>query len=155
MIVTCPCCLRREERTARGTTVIQAGARRPADPAREAWSVVSRSLAGELGPVVGPCPTCGQPLVGEAGADPGAVEIALGEITLAVGADGTLRGPAGVLTVAEADALVEAAAPHHTKPRLLELFQVSLLSFLVVPLVMWTLAIMVVVAFLARANLAF
>jgi hypothetical protein len=81
--------------------------------------------------------------------------IVLGESELTLGADHTLRGPAGVLTPAEAEALVQAGAPRPARAPLLGLFQATLLSFMIVPFLVWALAIVVVVAFLSRADTAF
>ena len=81
--------------------------------------------------------------------------IALGHGDLTLGADHTLRGPAGVLTLAEAEALVEAGAPRPARRPLLGLFQATLLSVMIVPFLVWALAIVVVVAFLSRADTAF
>ena len=81
--------------------------------------------------------------------------IALGEGELTLGADHTLRGPAGVLTPAEAEALVEAGAPRSARAPLLGVFQAAVLSIMIVPFLVWALAIVVVVAFLSRADTAF
>ncbi len=68
--VSCPTCHRQEVWTDGVRAVIlPGGARRPAEH-RElaAYRVVARSRAGDLGPIVGPCPACGGPLTASAGA---------------------------------------------------------------------------------------
>jgi len=127
VIVRCLCC-HRIERRANGIVAVEqeGGARRPIDPAREARDVVRRSLAGELGSIMGACPACGQPLV----ADERTAERQ--PYTLpAEEPPGARRGP------------------------LLGVFQGALLAAMIVPFLVWVLAIVVVVAFLSRADTLF
>lgn len=70
MNVRCPTCHRRETWSGPDDTVQQpGGSRRPSEhPEIVAWKILKRSRAGELGPMVGPCPVCGLPMVGDPGA---------------------------------------------------------------------------------------
>ncbi len=157
MIVRCLSC-HRIERHEKGIVTVEqpGGARRPLDPAREAWDIVRRSVTGALGPLAGTCSACGQPLVAdEITAARRRYAIALGGATLVVSEDGTFTGPAGILTLDEADALVDAGAPSARREPLLRLFQGALLAVMIVPFVVWVLAIVVVVAFLSRADTLF
>jgi hypothetical protein len=157
VIVRCLSCHRVERRVAGAVVVEQpGGARRPADPARAAWDVVRRSLCAELGPIAGVCGACGQPLVAdEITAKRRAYTIALGDAVLTAVEDGSLVGPAGALTVEEADALVDAGVPRARRQPFVGMFQGALLAVMIVPFVVWVLAIVVVVAFLSRADTLF
>ena len=67
--VRCICC-HRVERWNDGTVTVwtEGGTRRPAGaPVVAAWNTLKRSLQHEIGPVVGKCDACGQPLIGESG----------------------------------------------------------------------------------------
>ena len=63
--VVCPCCHRSERWTASEHIVeLEGGQRQPSrHPHLQAWHTLKRSLAGEIGRVVGACTACGQPLV--------------------------------------------------------------------------------------------
>ena len=157
MIVRCLSCHRIERHTNGVVTVEQrGGARRPAESAREAWDVVRRSVVGALGPIAGACPACGQPLVADDITAPRhRYAIAIGDATLVMNEDATLTGPAGILTVDEGDALLDAGAPRVRPAPLLGVFQGALLAAMIVPFVVWVLAIVFVVVFLSRADTLF
>lgn len=67
MIVHCSCCHRSERWSGSEPVVLlEGGQRKPSqNPHLAAWSTLRRSLSGELGPVVGSCEACGQPLISE------------------------------------------------------------------------------------------
>ncbi len=133
------------------TVLAEGGARRPAvHPELAAWRVVRASLHGQDGVVVGPCPACGQPLVADGPAEraPWTVRVPTGDVV--IGADGQIAG----LSLAQADERVVAAYPTgfvlaDVKPGV-ALFQGSLLTLMLFPLLVWVAAAFIVVLFLAN-----
>ena len=82
--IHCLSCLRAEDWSGeQRTVVVEGGRRKPAEhPQLAAWNTVKASLRGEIGPVVGPCPACDQPLVadGDLPAHPWTVELPDGPV---------------------------------------------------------------------------
>lgn len=81
--------------------ILEGGGRRPGEPARFAWEVLRAS------PSAGRCPACGMPMLGDGPVVPYRIELPEG--FLVVGEH--LEGPAGPLTVVEAERLVDDQLP--------------------------------------------
>jgi hypothetical protein len=138
--VHCPCCLRQERWLPEGPQVEQEGGqRKPADgPELAAWRTIQRARNGELGPVVGRCSGCGQPLVAR---DPACPEHAAwtfhtpaGEYTV----NGEIEGPEGVTTAkALGDYLLETYQESEELTPAQTLFTMTVLSFMTVPILLW------------------
>lgn len=120
----------------------EGGARRPSvHPELAAWRVATSAH------VVGACPACGQPLVSDGQGEriPWTVRLPDGE-AVTVQADGTVAD--------RADERVRAAYPTglqlaDLRPGL-ALFQGSLLTLMLGPVVLWVLAVIAVVVFLTH-----
>lgn len=130
----------------------EGGSRRPTvHPELAAWRIVAASLDGAEGVVVGACPACGQPLVGAAGAEraPWTIHLPKGD-PITVAADGTLAAT----TREQADLTIRAAYPtgfvlSDLAPGL-ALFQGSLLTLMLAPVLLWVLAVLSVFVFLTH-----
>lgn len=120
----------------------EGGQRQPPEPRFVAeWEAVKAALADEQG-FAGPCAACGMPMVGAPGGS-WTIQLPSGSLTIA---DGQFTGPQGVVDLATAEAMVEAARP---SPSLaLRVFQTGLFAWLVVPLILWVCAFMCFSAFL-------
>jgi hypothetical protein len=157
--VRCSVCHRQERWTDDDqveAVVSEGGARRPSlAPERAAFETWVASLRGELGPIVGSCSACGQPLVADGSheaAGPLRVELP-SEGWLEIGSEG-VRGPEGPVPLDEALAEVRRAWPSgfvlsELRPGL-AMFQGGLLTFMLAPFVLWLIGIGVVVLFLSN-----
>ena len=106
--VDCGSCHRRERwASGRVDVILPGGQRRPTvHPTWNAWRILKRVRHGDLGPVVGACSACGQPLVasGPALALPEwMLETPLGNV--AVGAE--LEDPNGTMSEEDVDRFLE------------------------------------------------
>ena len=111
--VHCSVCHRLEEWTEEGRRVLtEGGGRRPAgDPRGAAWDTIERAWA-QGRTIVGPCPACGQPLMGPAHIPAAGWVLDFPGGALTVGDDQSVTGPQGPLSVEEARAYVlEQTAP--------------------------------------------
>lgn len=124
------------------------GQRRPDPPAeRVAWRVLLRSRRGEIGPVVGACEGCGQPMVADdRSATHGLWRIRIpdGDVVVAE----QIRGPSGeVWSDDEAHQRIEAALHEPIRP-IERLFEGALLTTMAVPILLWMSAVVMVFWFL-------
>lgn len=129
--------------------VAPGGSRRVEAPERAAVATLVESAAGRVGPVVGPCPRCGQPMVGDAGA--AAVPSAVGDVVL--GADGVLRVAGEVASGDEAIRWAAARYPAEVEAgggRLLRIVQVMMVLAMVTPLLVWVFSVTFVSLFLYK-----
>lgn len=131
--------MRLETHTDGATTVVAPGGhRRPAEPEGIAsWRIVRAAIEG--GPaVIGPCPACGLPMIGDPG--PSATwTIALpdGVITIA---DGLITGPSGPLSLDEAEQAIESAL-EDTKSLGKTAYQTAMFSWIIVWFMVWLMAL--------------
>ena len=146
MRVHCPTCLRVERwEDAVQTVVAEGGRRRPSvHPELAAWRTVLASRRGEIGPIVGRCQGCEQPLVGDAGASI-PWRIVLPEGALHIG--DALEGPNGPLPEDLASAQVEAAYAERTSPGRAAV-QGALVASMLAPFLLWLLALWTTLWFL-------
>lgn len=134
------------------------GSRRPAIPHElAAWRVWARSLRGELGPVVGRCPHCDQPLISEQPDGPSPVSwvlpTPLGEVqieTEQIQLDGEVQDLASI------DERLEAAMAPRFSPRSLfdirNLFGGVFLLILGVLASLWVMAALFLVRFIIAVG---
>jgi hypothetical protein len=130
--VRCPSC-HREERVRDGAreVVIEGGQRRPdGSPQQAALETLLASVRGELPPVVGACPACGQPMVGDEPRAAYAIPVEGGAVTLA---DGELVGPSGPIGPEAARDLVRRAWPEPDVPLAERAFAWLVLGLMPVP----------------------
>jgi hypothetical protein len=127
---------------------VPGGQRRPVEhPQLAAWRVVARSLAGELGPIVGECAGCGLPLTAEPGSDlPGwswQFDLPEGPVTVL---DGRFVPPT--------DDLGGRLERLHRRGWNIRpatwLFQGSLMTLMLAPLALWVFAVVYVSFFLVN-----
>ena len=147
--VHCPSCHRRE-RWDNGQREVESpgGARVPAGhPELAAWRTLRAALQGESAPVVGRCPACDQPMIGEATAVPWTIHTPEGDLVV----DGVLTGPKGKMTVDEANFWVEEQLRERieVKPGLW-LFQASVMSTMLVPIGLWVFALVCFLTFIVN-----
>lgn len=147
MRVHCPSCMRREVWEGSERTVeLEGGSRRPGvHPELAAWETLRGARASGV-QVVAAC-VCGQPLLGDGpGASiPWTVRAPGGDVVV----DGGFTGPSGPLTEAEADAWVRAELREPVEVGAAVFRGVVLLPMLV-PLLLWVVAVTAVVTFLAN-----
>ena len=145
--VTCATCLREERWGPEGSEVLTTGGRRkPTEPsAIAAWRLLRAHIEGRGGPIVGACPGCGQPLVGEMGMTPAVWTVEVPGGPYQIGA--TVQGPEGAVDVVAAEAAILAA---HKPPAQVgkTLFSGMLLTSMLFPLLLWALAFTTFFSFL-------
>ena len=155
---SCRCCYR-SERVAGGErrVLIEGGARRADDPAREAFAVLAAAARGEW-TVAGACPACGQPMVVPPGALPPVrfeIETRAGKLLLDEGCGLYLPGHSERATPERAERWLEGVLPPRIRPEdgRMTPFQGALLLLMMTPLLVWMGAILFVVVFLYRLEL--
>lgn len=131
--------------------VIEGGDRRPAvAPPLAAWRTLRRSRAGEIGPVVGRCPACGQPMIASDTSIPSldTWDLETPGGTVRVGA--AIVGPDGPMTDDDAEAFMNRQYPTRwlTDPPSRVAMQLLILPLLVVPMIVWIAAIVFLFGFL-------
>ena len=146
MQVTCSTCLRCEERTTEGVTVLdEGGQRRPATPVElSAWQVL-REIAARGQVCAGPCEACGMPLHTEQGsAEPWTFELPNGALVIH-GPEITLGDSA--VSADRAESMIREA---FERPASLaqRLFEGAMVTWLVVPFLIWICAMFCFGAFL-------
>ena len=139
IVVECPCCHRSEHWSGSNHQVdMEGGHRQPAGhPHIAAWNTLRRSLAGEIGRVVGACVACGQPLVttsNQANLYTWTFPMADGEYAVA----GGIEGPDGPVSPEAFQQRImdefyeeEEFEPAHT------LFSMTVLLFMTAPVLLW------------------
>jgi hypothetical protein len=113
--------------------VVAAGGQRrpPGAPQRAAWETLAASLRGELPPVVGVCPACGQPMVGEGPRGSYTIPVEGGAVELR--ADGTVHGPGGPVEPEAAGELVRRSWPDPRPPLAERAFGALVLALMLIP----------------------
>jgi hypothetical protein len=102
VIVRCRCCFRSERWVGPDHEVLAEGGARRLEGAHPTWDVLRRVRDGTLGPVMGPCPSCGRPLVLAEGIavnplDVWPLETLPGRIEVPLRGDRAIPTPAGPL----------------------------------------------------------
>jgi hypothetical protein len=149
VIARCRACFRVEDRSVDPPIeVAPGGSRRVEAPERAAVATLVESASGRVGPVVGPCPRCGQPMVGDAGAV--AVPSAVGDVAL--GADGVLRVAGEAASGEEAIRWAAVRYPGEVESggRVLRAVQVVMVLTMVAPILVWVFSVAFVSLFLYR-----
>lgn len=150
----CPSC-HREERVRDGVreVVTEGGRRRPSgSPQAAALETLLASMRGALPPVVGACPACGQPLVGEEPRAAYTIPVDGGAVTL--GGDGELTGPSGPLGAEAARDLVRRAWPEEATPLAERAFAGIVLLLMLVPAAIGAFMVWFVFLYLSRLGAA-
>lgn len=155
MNVRCRGCFRVEEWVGDEVTVVSpGGGRRILAPERAAFATLVASHRKELGPVVGGCSACGQPLVADASEArrPSSWTIAAKDGALTVDEAGEWRVGAERLPEGAARAWVERrfpAAEREDRGRL-SAVQALMLFLMVTPVLVWMFSVVFVSMFLYR-----
>jgi hypothetical protein len=140
--VECSCC-HRQERWNDGDlqVLLEGGQRLPAvHPHLAAWRTLHRSMEGTLGPVLGTCSLCSQPLVAPIGTAqtsiPWTIDTSKGSFLITQ----EIEGPEGAVSKSDFDSYLNEEykeiiefQPGQT------LFTMTLLSFMTVPIILWVL----------------
>jgi len=162
--VHCPSCHHRArwdlggEAPAALQELIEGGSRQPPVPSALAtWRIWMRSLRGEIGPVVGGCPRCGQPVVADDRAAPASppwtLPTPIGQVV--IGADGATLD--GVSTPVDTiDAKLEAALGPRLRPSdilaIRNLFGLAFLTILGTVALLWVFAAMFLIRFVIAVG---
>lgn len=145
--VRCRCC-HREERWGPAVEILQAGgARRPVEPALDAWRTLRAAREGKTGPVVASCSGCGQPMIASDARVPAlaswTIHARAGDLRVS---DGAIDGPAGVLDVDAAERWLVAQYPVRWLPTAGDVIGVMFVAPLLAVVACWLLGISFLVA---------
>lgn len=138
--VHCPSCHRRERWLPDGPLLEQEGGQRQpkGGPELAAWRTIRRSREGELGPVVGRCSACEQPLIATDSACPERAAWTFKTPTGDYTVNGEILGPDGVISAEALETYLSQtyretveADPAQT------IFTMMVLTFMTVPILLW------------------
>jgi hypothetical protein len=141
ILVQCPCCHRSERwKGAARYIELEGGQRQPVGhPHLAAWNTLKRSLSGEIGRVVGACSACGQPLV----TAQSVANIFSWTFTTTSGdyhVASDVQGPDGHVTL---DDFHQKIVAEYYEEEVFEpaqtLFNMTVLGFMTVPIILWVL----------------
>jgi hypothetical protein len=138
--VNCPSCHRQERWQPEGPTVeMEGGQRQPeGHPHLAAWRTVRRSLDGELGPIVGRCSACDQPLVALDSACPETINWTFKTPAGDYQVHKEVLGPSGPIPLDEFDAYMSATYREQPVARPAQtLFTMMVLTLMTVPILLW------------------
>ncbi len=121
-----------------------------------AWQIVRESHAGRADPVVGTCPSCAQPLLASGGAAvPYTVNTPKGDVVV----DREIRGPAGILDEAAADAFIRSQYPVSLLPTLHNTVGTMMVIPMFTVVLLWLVGVLTILTFmsgsLGRVGLAY